>query len=564
MNKKIKKPFPKIAILSFLLFFTFGVKNIFASGGYIQTSPASCASITLDNAGDNFYVNINSPNSTGGYESFPALGCFWNSGNNVHLTQGSGWFTNCSTSWASGDILQCKYNGTNLQAIKNGTVVCEGEVSNNTTGNEYLIWSSSSGTVSNFSDCNAPEPTPTPTTEPTPTPTTEPTPTPTTEPTPTPTGTQNQYTHQICMVPESLNISAMPWGCQFNGQTCDVNATGLPFSTITSVSYTSLDPVSYSVASLDLESLKPLIFTGFRFYTDIKYTATGDSGTALKFNGFSMFTNPYAGEFKPDDFPNGGGIITEVTNRTDYTCSGYLGQTSNLELDYYDLFNDNGDLINNSLLESFEIRDFNSDDNITSSDINQFALCLEYEDNDPTGAINKTDSCNSTAPPIINTCTFDINDPSAFVSCWWNRFKTWMTSVLSVFPTAWNQTIEDFKDWLIPTFTETDQETISDLFTNFTVSIDSNLTSIVSLPLTTIQSITTQTCEPLELPLPFINEELDLPCPRELIETNFSSILTLWDLITSGVIGYWVVVKILASVKSANDPEDDKIEVMDI
>jgi hypothetical protein len=45
---------------------------------------------------------------------------------------------------------------------------------------------------------------------------------------------------------------------------------------------------------------------------------------------------------------------------------------------------------------------------------------------------------------------------------------------------------------------------------------------------------------------------------------HFGSIFTLYQTITTGFIAYWVAVRIFALIKGFKDPEDDKIEVMDL
>lgn len=58
--------------------------------------------------------------------------------------------------------------------------------------------------------------------------------------------------------------------------------------------------------------------------------------------------------------------------------------------------------------------------------------------------------------------------------------------------------------------------------------------------------------------------DLQLPCGRETVSNIAPTILSIWDIVTSGLISYWVVVKILGQVKNAKDPQDDKIHISDI
>jgi hypothetical protein len=90
------------------------------------------------------------------------------------------------------------------------------------------------------------------------------------------------------------------------------------------------------------------------------------------------------------------------------------------------------------------------------------------------------------------------------------------------------------------------------------------LTGIITAPLNLIQSITNQSCSPVSIPLPFVNKNLELPCMSTIYQQTFGGFLTLYQTITTGVISYWVVVRIFALVKDFKNPEHDEIEVMEL
>ena len=90
------------------------------------------------------------------------------------------------------------------------------------------------------------------------------------------------------------------------------------------------------------------------------------------------------------------------------------------------------------------------------------------------------------------------------------------------------------------------------------------LTSIITAPLNLIGSITSSSCSPLGLEVPFVNETLNLPCMTSIYEEFFGSFLTVYQTITFGIIAYWVCVRIFALVKDFKNPDHDEIEVMDL
>lgn len=90
------------------------------------------------------------------------------------------------------------------------------------------------------------------------------------------------------------------------------------------------------------------------------------------------------------------------------------------------------------------------------------------------------------------------------------------------------------------------------------------LTGIITAPLNAINSLTSKTCSPLVLPLPFIDIDLTLPCMRSIYVEYFGGFMTLYDTITLGIVSYWVMVRIFSFVKDFKNPEHDEIEVLDL
>lgn len=103
----------------------------------------------------------------------------------------------------------------------------------------------------------------------------------------------------------------------------------------------------------------------------------------------------------------------------------------------------------------------------------------------------------------------------------------------------------------------------SDFFNNFNTS-DHGLTGIITAPLNLITSITSKTCSPLVLPLPFVNQSLSLPCMSSIYSQYFGSFYDIYKIITFGIVAYWVCVRIFALVKDFKNPEHDEIEVVDL
>ena len=102
--------------------------------------------------------------------------------------------------------------------------------------------------------------------------------------------------------------------------------------------------------------------------------------------------------------------------------------------------------------------------------------------------------------------------------------------------------------------------------TSFFDNFQSNshgLTGIITAPLRLVNSLASSSCSPLVLPLPFVNQNATLPCMSS-VYSRFPTFLNLYQLITTGIIAYWVLIKIFGHVKGMQNPNDDKIEVFDL
>lgn len=107
------------------------------------------------------------------------------------------------------------------------------------------------------------------------------------------------------------------------------------------------------------------------------------------------------------------------------------------------------------------------------------------------------------------------------------------------------------------------QDSAGGFFNDFTTDTH-GLTAIITAPLSLISSITSSSCSPLVLPLPFVDKDLTLPCMGVIYSNYFGSFLSIYQVITFGIIAYWVCVRIFNLVKDFKNPDHDEIEVLDL
>lgn len=143
------------------------------------------------------------------------------------------------------------------------------------------------------------------------------------------------------------------------------------------------------------------------------------------------------------------------------------------------------------------------------------------------------------------------------------NFFSNLTSAIGNFFAQLGEKIGGFFENLISIFTDDDVDVDDTFFSDFS---DENygLTSVISAPLSLINSITSSTCSEFSAPLPFVSENLTLPCMSSIYSNYFGALYTLYQNVMFGVVSYWICIKIMFIVKGFKDPDSDKIEVMDL
>lgn len=129
-----------------------------------------------------------------------------------------------------------------------------------------------------------------------------------------------------------------------------------------------------------------------------------------------------------------------------------------------------------------------------------------------------------------------------------------------------NQQLEEQKktnDTLTDDNIQQAQDSAGGFFNDFNTDTH-GLTGIITAPLSLIESITSSTCSSLVIPLPYVDKDLTLPCMGTIYSNYFGSFLSIYQIITFGIVAYWVLVRIFNLVKDFKNPDHDEIEVLDL
>ncbi|MEE0699850.1 MAG: hypothetical protein U0M66_04615 [Bacilli bacterium] len=126
-----------------------------------------------------------------------------------------------------------------------------------------------------------------------------------------------------------------------------------------------------------------------------------------------------------------------------------------------------------------------------------------------------------------------------------------------------NKQAKETNDYLKDDDTSGANSEAESFFSGFTTDTH-GLTSIITAPLELIGNIAGSKCSPLQVPLPYVNTNLTLPCMGTIYKQYFGNLFSVYQVITFGFVAYWVCVRIFALVKDFKNPDHDEIEVMDL
>lgn len=126
-----------------------------------------------------------------------------------------------------------------------------------------------------------------------------------------------------------------------------------------------------------------------------------------------------------------------------------------------------------------------------------------------------------------------------------------------------NDRLDKIDDTLNDDDTSSSESQIDGFFNNFEDN-HHGLSSVISAPLVFIRNLLNHSCEPLRLKLPFVDTYVNLPCMKSIYQEHFGLFFNLYQTITTGVIAYAVFIRMFATIKGLQDPQNDKIEVFNL
>lgn len=92
---------------------------------------------------------------------------------------------------------------------------------------------------------------------------------------------------------------------------------------------------------------------------------------------------------------------------------------------------------------------------------------------------------------------------------------------------------------------------------------NTGLSGVISMPLTFVNSLT-NTCQPINLTIPYMDVDLSIPCMQPMITNKMPLLSNLIKIVVNGFIVYRILLDIFQIVRNAKNPEEDRIEVLEL
>lgn len=104
---------------------------------------------------------------------------------------------------------------------------------------------------------------------------------------------------------------------------------------------------------------------------------------------------------------------------------------------------------------------------------------------------------------------------------------------------------------------------VDSLLENEAFNDSSGIQSIINAPLNFINSLT-NSCSPISITIPYIDTDLTIPCIKQELTNHVPTLVPILSTAINGFVIYRILLDIVYLIKSSRNPDDDRIEVLDL
>lgn len=127
-----------------------------------------------------------------------------------------------------------------------------------------------------------------------------------------------------------------------------------------------------------------------------------------------------------------------------------------------------------------------------------------------------------------------------------------------------NNQLQDMNDNMTSTDITGASQDQNNFINNSAFQDNTGLSGIITAPLTMISSLTNH-CQPIQFTLPYLKDtNLTIPCMGNFLQNKIPSLVIIVKVIVNGFICYLIGLDLFKIVKNARDPDNDRIEVLDL
>ena len=129
--------------------------------------------------------------------------------------------------------------------------------------------------------------------------------------------------------------------------------------------------------------------------------------------------------------------------------------------------------------------------------------------------------------------------------------------------TELNNSIDNVNDTLNDDNIDGANSQVDDLLDNDNFNDSTGIQSIINAPLNFINSLS-NTCSPINVTIPYIDKPLQIPCIKQELNNHIPLIVPILSIAINGFIVYRILLDLVRIIKNSRNPDDDRIEVLDL
>ena len=104
---------------------------------------------------------------------------------------------------------------------------------------------------------------------------------------------------------------------------------------------------------------------------------------------------------------------------------------------------------------------------------------------------------------------------------------------------------------------------LTDIINDPAFQDNTGINGIIQLPLAMVSSLS-NSCESVNLHIPFLNVDTQLPCIRQTIYNKMPGVANLIFIAVNGFVLYRILIDIVGLIKSARNPDEDRLDVLEL